>query len=149
MRKSCLALLCLAFVLSLTAGCKVKPPAKVTIPVPGKGSVTVNTGSNVDLSALPAQLHYPGATATGSWSATTPKGQGTAYTFETTDDLSKVTEFFKAAMPAWKTQSTTQTQEGTMLAAASPDEKEGMVTMISASEGKTTVVVTYWKNTGQ
>lgn len=136
-----LSLFLLALVL-VFAGCRVKPPTKITVP----GVGTVSSGSAVDLSALPAPLRYPGATATGSWTATTPKGQGTAYVFETADPLTKVTEYYKTAMPNWQSQSTVQTRDGTMLVSASPDEKEGMMTMVSTKDGKTNVVVTFWKN---
>lgn len=97
------------------------------------GKANIDVGSNVDLSGLPAFLHYPGAVAKARWSMSQEGTTGTVYTFETKDPATAVIEFYTKALAGWKNSSTMQNEDATVLVYGTEDEGE-FVTLTVAKE---------------
>jgi hypothetical protein len=111
------------------------------------GKAQIDVGGNVDLSGLPAFLQYPGAIAKARWAMTNEGGIGTVYTFETPDPVATVVSFYKPARAGWKSSSTMETGDATILVYGTQDEKE-MVTVTVAKDkdsGKTSLTLLYTK----
>ena len=88
------------------------------------GKANVDVGSNVDLSGLPAFLHYPSAIAKARWSMSKEGTTGTVYTFETKDPTTAVIGFYKKALAGWKNSSTMESEGATVLVYGTENEKE-------------------------
>jgi hypothetical protein len=97
------------------------------------GRANIDVGSNVDLSGLPAFLHYPGATAKARWSMSGKEGTGTVYTFETKDPAASIADFYKKALAGWKNSSTMESDGATIMSYGTENEKE-FVTLTIAKE---------------
>jgi len=95
------------------------------------GKANIDVGSNVDLSGLPAFLHYPGAAAKARWSMSKEGTTGAVYTFETKDPTTAVIEFYKKALAGWKNASTMQSEKATVLVYGKEDEKEFATVTVS------------------
>ena len=111
------------------------------------GKANIDVGSNVDLSGLPAFLHYPGAVAKARWSMSNEGTTGTVYSFETTGPTATVVNFYKQALSGWKNASTMENDEATILVYGTEDEKQtATVTVAKDKEsGKTSLTVLYTK----
>jgi len=105
----------------------------------GKASIDVG---NVDLSGLPAFLHYPGATAKGRFSMSGKEGTGTVYTFETKDPAASVADFYKKALAGWKNSSTMESGEATIMSYGTETEKEFVTLTISKEKDSNTTSLT-------
>ena len=90
------------------------------------GKANIDVGSSVDLSSLPAFLHYPGATAKGRFSMSGKEGTGTVYTFETKDPTTSVVDFYKKALAGWKSALTSENDDAVTLVYATENEKESV-----------------------
>jgi hypothetical protein len=122
-----------------------KVASKVATAATG-GKTSVNVGSNVDLSALPANLRYPGATATASWTTTQDSAKGTYYALESADPIATVKDFYKKNMTGWTQSMAMDNADGTsMLSYASPDQKQNAVITlaIDKTKGTTTIAIIY------
>jgi hypothetical protein len=111
------------------------------------GKAKIDMGGNVDLSGLPAHLHYPGAAAKARWAMSNEGTTGTVYTFETADPTASVVNFYKQAMAGWKNNSTMETDGATILVYGTEDEKQ-MATVTVATDkesGKTSFTLLYTK----
>jgi hypothetical protein len=111
------------------------------------GKAQIDMGGNVDLSGLPAFLHYPGALAKARWAMSNEGTTGTVYTFETADPTTSVVNFYKQALAGWKSSSTMETGDATILVYGTADEKE-MVTVTVARDkdsSKTSLTLLYTK----
>ena len=95
------------------------------------GKASINVGSNVDLSSLPAFLLYPGATAKARWSMTNQEGSGTVYTFVTNDPTTSVVDFYKKALAGWKNASTMESGDATVLIYGTEDEKQAVTLTVA------------------
>lgn len=95
------------------------------------GKANIDVGSNVDLSGLPATLHYPGAAAKARWSMSGKEGTGTVYTFETKDPTTSVVDFYKKALAGWKSSSTMENEDATILVYGTENEKEFVTLTVS------------------
>jgi hypothetical protein len=111
------------------------------------GKADISTGGNVDLSGLPASLHYPGAVAKARWSMGGEGGSGTMYTFETPDPVANVVSFYKTALAGWKNASTMETGDATILVYGTEDEKQTASVTVAKDKdsGKTTLGLLYVK----
>lgn len=108
------------------------------------GKVKADVGA-VDISDLPQNLRYPNAVARAKWQTNTKDGSGTVWALETKDSRPQVVQFYKNALSGWKSSSTSETQDMTILMFANQDEKE-FVGITVTSEDKTTVLnITYTK----
>lgn len=95
------------------------------------GRASIDVGSNVDLSGLPATLHYPGANAKARWSNSSKEGTGTVYTFETKDPTASVIDFYKKALAGWKNSSTMESGDATVLVYGTEDEKQSVALTVT------------------
>jgi hypothetical protein len=111
------------------------------------GKANIDVGSNVDLSGLPAFLHYPGATAKARWTMSGKEGTGTVYSFETKDPAAAVADFYKKALAGWKNASTMETEESTILAYGTENEKEFVTLTVSRDKESnlTSLTILYTK----
>ena len=105
------------------------------------GRADIDVGSNVDLTGLPATLHYPGAVAKGRFSMTGKEGSGTVYTFETKDPTASVVGFYKKALAGWKNSLTAEEADAVTLVYATENEKESAT--INVSRDKDTNVTLF------
>jgi hypothetical protein len=101
------------------------------------GKADIDLGSSVDISGLPEQFRYAGATPKGRWTMTNDKGTGAVYVLESADPVKTVVEFYKRALAGWTNRQTMESDETTVLAATSSDEKTSVTVTIAPSEGKT------------
>jgi hypothetical protein len=111
------------------------------------GKANIDVGGNVDLSALPPLLHYPGAVAKARWSMSNEGTTGAVYTFESADPAASVVDFYKKALAGWKNASTMENDEATILVYGTEDEKQ-MATVTVAKDkesGKTSLTLLYTK----
>jgi hypothetical protein len=111
------------------------------------GKAKIDIGGNVDLSGLPAFLHYPGASAKARWAMSGEGGTGTVYTFETADPAASVVSFYKQALAGWKNASTMESGDATILVYGTEDEKQ-MTTVTVAKDkdsGRTMLTLLYTK----
>ena len=106
------------------------------------GRANIDVGSNVDLSGLPAFLHYPGATAKGRFSMSGKEGTGTVYTFETKDPAASVADFYKKALAGWKNSSTMESDGATIMSYGTENEKEFVTLTISKEKDSNTTSLT-------
>ena len=106
------------------------------------GRAKIDVGTNVDLSGLPAFLHYPGATAKNSWSMSGKEGTGTVYSFETKDPAASVADFYKKALAGWKKASTMGSDEATIMSYGTENEKEFVTLTISKEKDLNTTSLT-------
>lgn len=143
-----LTVMLLALTISINAGC-IKCGEKTSRKIAEKmveqatgGKIDVGT---VDVSDLPANLRYPGATARAKWAATGKDGTGTVWVFEINDPKPQVVDYYKKALASWKTSFTSETPEATTLMFVSPDEKEFIALTIGSENGKTTLNITHTK----
>lgn len=95
------------------------------------GKANIDVGSSVDLSGLPAFLHYPGATAKGRYSMSKEATTGTVYTFETKDPTVTVIDFYKKALAAWKNSMTAENDDAVTLVYATENKKESVTVNVS------------------
>jgi hypothetical protein len=95
------------------------------------GKTSIDVGSNVDLSGLPAFLRYPGATAKARWSMSGKEGTGTVYTFETKDAAASIADFYKKALAGWKNSSTMESDGATIMSYGTENEKEFVTVTVS------------------
>ena len=95
------------------------------------GKANIDVGSNVDVSGLPAYMHYPGALAKSRWTMSNEGGSGTMYTFETADPIANVVGFYKTALAGWKSASTMESGDATILVYGTEDEKEMATVTVS------------------
>jgi len=111
------------------------------------GKAKIDIGGNVDLSGLPAFLHYPGATARNRWSMTGEQGTGTVYSFETKDPAASVTDFYKKALAGWKNSSIMENEEATILTYGGENEKEFVTLTVSRDKDSnlTSLTILYTK----
>lgn len=111
------------------------------------GKADIDVGSNIDLSGLPAFLHYPGAVAKGRWSMSGEQGTGTAYTFQTNDAAAAVVDFYKKALVGWKNASTMESGDATVLIYGTEDEKQTATITVAKDKdsGKTSLTLLYTK----
>ncbi len=110
------------------------------------GKLDLDTGSSIDISGLPEFLRYPGAKAKASWTMTTDEGEGTSYVFETTDPRPTVVAFYKKALESWKSRSTMEGDEATVLIYGSADEKQFATITVGTDDGKTSLSILFVKN---
>ncbi len=110
-------------------------------------NVDIGAGGNVDLSGLPANMHYPGAVAKARWSMSGEGGSGTMYSFETADAVANVVNFYKTALAGWKNATTAETGDATIMVYGSADEKESVTVTVGKDKdsGKTTLGLLYTK----
>ena len=106
------------------------------------GKANIDVGSNVDLSGLPAFLHYPGAVAKARWSMSGKEGTGTVYTFETKDPAASVADFYKKALAGWKNSSTMESGEAIIMSYGTETEKEFVTLTISKEKDSNTTSLT-------
>ena len=106
------------------------------------GKANIDVGSNVDLSGLPAFLHYPGAAAKARWSMSGKEGTGTVYTFETKDPTASVIGFYKKALAGWKNSSTMESGDATIMVYGTENEKEFVTLTVSRDEDSSTTSLT-------
>lgn len=104
----------------------------------GKAKVDLGALGNVDVSALPEALRYPGAKAVAKFSMSGEEGKGTSYVFETADPVASVTAFYKKALAGWKSSMTMETDKGTVMGYATADEKQSAVITVSSDDKKKT-----------
>ncbi|MEO0073908.1 MAG: hypothetical protein ABIK43_04525 [candidate division WOR-3 bacterium] len=150
MHKKHVVLLALASVLGVGCGRRER---RITVAPGGtqvkvqtsQGTATITAGQ-ADISGLPPQLRYPGATLVSTTEVQTPEGAGKAYVLETTDSKQAVVQFYKNAMPDWGNKVTTEGSESTVIMAAASDGSQGMNVGVTAERGKTQVTVVYWHN---
>ena len=111
------------------------------------GKADIEVGGSVDLSGLPEFLRYAGATAKASWSMSGEDGTGTVYTFETKDPAASVIDFYKKALAGWKSSSTLQNENATVMVYGKEDEKEFATVTVSREKDDdfTTLTVLYTK----
>jgi len=110
------------------------------------GKTNVDVGGNVDLSALPANLRYPGAKASASWTTTQDSAKGTYYALETADPIATVKDFYKKNMTGWTQSMAMDNADGTsMMTFASPDQKQNAVITLATNKdkGTTTIAIIY------
>jgi hypothetical protein len=106
------------------------------------GKANIDVGSNVDLSGLPAFLHYPSATAKARWSMSKEGTTGTVYTFETTDPTANVIDFYKKALASWKNSSTMENEDATIMSYGTENEKEFVTLTVSKEKDSNTTALT-------
>jgi hypothetical protein len=106
------------------------------------GKTNIDVGSNVDLSGLPAFLHYPGGTAKARWSMSSKEGTGTVYSFETKDPAASVADFYKKALAGWKNSSTMESDGATIMSYGTENEKEFVTLTISKEKDSNTTSLT-------
>jgi hypothetical protein len=106
------------------------------------GKANIDVGGNVDLSGLPAFLHYPGATAKARWSMSGKEGTGTVYTFETKDPAASIADFYKKALAGWKNSSTMESGEAIIMSYGTETEKEFVTLTISKEKDSNTTSLT-------
>jgi hypothetical protein len=111
------------------------------------GKAKIDVGGNVDLSALPAFLRYPGAIAKARWAMSREGTTGTVYTFETADPVSSVVNFYKQALSGWKNASTMESGDATILVYGTEDEKQAATVTVAKDKdsGKTSLTLLYTK----
>jgi len=106
------------------------------------GKANIDVGSNVDLSGLPAFLHYPNATAKARWSMSKDGTTGTVHTFETKDPTANVIDFYKKALASWKNSSTMQNDDATIMSYGTENEKEFVTLTVSKEKDSNTTSLT-------
>ncbi|GEM_PF-396184 len=113
------------------------------------GKANIDVGSNVDLSGLPATLHYPGAAAKARWGMSNEGTTGTVYTFETKDPTATVIDFYKKALAGWKNSSTMQNEDATILVYGTENEEEFVTVTVSRDKGSnmTSLTLLYTRKT--
>lgn len=108
----------------------------------GDNKVTIESGGKVP-DGFPADFPlYPGAKVTGSWSTTGEKGVGISVVLETSEELGKVNDYYKAELPkaGWTiTANFTAPESGTFSFAKG--DKQGFMG-VTQSSGKSTISVT-------
>ncbi len=100
------------------------------------GRASIDVGNNIDISGLPGFLRYPGAAAKGRYSMTGEEGTGTVYVFETKDPTASVVGFYKKALATWKSSSTMENADMTVLSYGTEDEKQA-ITLTVATDKET------------
>jgi len=106
------------------------------------GKANIDVGSNVDLSGLPAFLHYPNAAAKARWSMSKEGTTGTVYTFETKDPIASVIDFYKKALASWKNSSTMENEDATIMSFGTENEKEFVTLTVSKEKDTNTTALT-------
>jgi len=106
------------------------------------GKANIDVGSNVDLSGLPAFLHYPNAAAKARWSMSKEGTTGTVYTFETKDPIANVIDFYKKALASWKNSSTMENEDATIMSFGTENEKEFVTLTVSKEKDTNTTALT-------
>jgi hypothetical protein len=106
------------------------------------GKADIDVGSSVDLSGLPAFLHYPGATAKARWSMSGKEGTGTVYSFETKDAAASVADFYKKALAGWTNSSTMESEGATIMSYGTENEKEFVTLTVSKEKDSNTTSLT-------
>ena len=111
------------------------------------GKANIDVGSNVDVSGLPLSMRYPGAVAKARWTMSNEGGSGTMYTFETADPVANVVGFYKTALAGWKSASTMESGDATILLYGTENEKEFVTVTVGKEKdsGKTTLGLLYTK----
>ena len=106
--------------------------------------VKLDASGDVDISALPEFLRYPGAKATSKLSMSTGEGEGTVWGLETADSRTQVGEWYRAQLAGkgWTKISEMEAGESVMLNYQSADEKEKMALVAVTEDGKTTISLT-------
>jgi hypothetical protein len=99
----------------------------------------VDIGGDVDISALPKFLRYPGAKPMSRWSGSDDSGEGTAIVLETGDSQEKVIEWYEKhlADAGWTRASMMQMQGGTLLGYIDEAEEKGVSVTVNSEGGKT------------
>ena len=146
MRKSLLVVTCLlvSFAVVASFSCRkasesvAKKLAEKAIERASGGKTKVDLGAvgNVDVSALPEALRYPGAKAVAKFSMSGEEAKGTSYVFETADPVVSVTAFYKNALAGWKSSMAMETDKGTVMGYSTADEKQSAVITIAADSDK-------------
>lgn len=115
---------------------------KVEIKTEG-GKTEMQTGGNLPKDFPEKFPLYQGAEIKGTLRTESEGKVHLQVTFETSDEFSKVVEFFKEKLPenGYKITSTAETQENALFYLGQGQESVGMV-MITREEGKTTFTVT-------
>ena len=98
------------------------------------GKASINVGSDVDLSSLPAFLQYPGASAKGRYSMSGQQGTGSVYVFETKDPSASVVDYYKKALAGWKNASTMENAEATILSYGTEDQKQAVTLTVATDK---------------
>jgi hypothetical protein len=106
------------------------------------GRADIDVGGSIDLSGLPAFLHYPGATAKARWGASDKGATGTVYAFETKDPAESVIDFYRKALAGWKNLSTMQSGDATVLVYGSEDDMESVTVTVSRDDDQKTTSLT-------
>ncbi len=85
---------------------------------------------------------YPGAKLTGSWTAKGEKGEGISLVWETTDDVLKVSDYYKTQLASlgWKVTTTFDSSSSSTFS-FEKDSKSGFMG-ITKSDSKTTISLT-------
>ncbi len=113
-----------------------------TVNIPGGGQVSV---SDKIPASFPKDFPvYKGASVKGSYSGNSNGVSGTVVTWETGDGIDKVKEFYSNAFQsgAWPTTANGDLNGSAYWGGESSDGKKSFYTMISESDGKTTVIAT-------
>lgn len=111
------------------------------------GTASVQIGA--DAGQLPSWVpQYPGSTPTGTFAAKSAGEEGVdggSFSYSTSDDATKVTDFYQqqAKTSGLKVASSTVTPAGGMLALADQVEKRSMMVILTGGGGSTNVSVTY------
>ena len=103
----------------------------------------VDLGGDVDISALPEFLRYPGAKGMSRWSGSDEGGEGTAIVLETGDSQEKVIEWYKKHLSdaGWTQASMMQVQGGTLLGYVAENEQKGVGVTVNSEGGKTHMTI--------
>ena len=113
-----------------------------TVKIPGGGEVSV---SDKLPSSFPKDFPvYKGAKVQGSYSGKTSGVSGTVVTWQTGDSVDKVKEFYSNAFQsgAWPTTANGDSNGSVFWGGESSDGKTSFYTLISAADGKTTIIAT-------
>jgi len=99
-------------------------------------------GGSVDISALPAWLHYPGVKGTAhvSTPASGSSGPGEMWMLQTTDGLAAVKAWYGQALSTWNQQTLTETGDGLLIMAQSPAGDASVTVVVSVEEGGPTTI---------
>lgn len=155
MKQTSLVFFSALLILALVAGINCKNPAEsvakkaaektLEAASGGKAKVDLGSGGNIDLSGLPATMHYPGAKAISRFSLSGEEGKGASYVFETSDPASTIIAWYRKSLTGWKEQATMETADGNMVAFTEPGEKRNVLITIGKNKdkGNTTLALVY------
>lgn len=107
--------------------------------------VDIEASGDIDVSALPEFMRYPGAKAKGKVAVSTSEGEGTVWTMEVNEPAKPVWDWYRAQLTGqgWTKVSELETTESMMLNFKNPDETQTVAILVTEAGGVSTISLTH------